>query len=175
MGLARWKRAAVLKVMPEPDLGAWYEATYPRLWSWVRRVVGDPAVASDIAQEAFVRLLQAGRETLPEAERAPYLFTIARNLMHDHWKRPTRGDEALREEDMDNTAAAGTRDDWASIDLERALAALTVKERSIVWLAYAEGWDHRTIGRIVGVGERSVKVLLFRARKNLVRLLGGTS
>jgi RNA polymerase sigma-70 factor (ECF subfamily) len=61
----------------------------------------------------------------------------------------------------------------AAIDLERALAAMTVQERSIVWLAYVEGWDHRTIGRIVGVGQKSVKVLLFRARKNLVRLLGG--
>ena len=161
--------------MSEEDLGAWYEATYPRLWSWLRRVVGDAGLASDIAQEAFVRLLQAKRETLPDAERAPYLFTIARHLTHDHWKRRERGDESLRREDMDLVAAPDVQDVVASIDLERALAGLTVRERSIAWLAYAEGWDHRTIGRIVGVGEKSVKVLLFRARKNLVRLLGGTS
>ncbi len=162
--------------MSEADFGTWYEATYPRLWSWVRRVVADPGVASDIAQEAFVRLLQWERETLPEAERAAYLFTIARNLMHDHWKRGARSEESLSErgEETDNIAAAGLRDVVASIDLDRALAALTAKERSIAWLAYAEGWDHRTIARIVGVGEKSVKVLLFRARKKLVGLLGGT-
>jgi RNA polymerase sigma-70 factor (ECF subfamily) len=161
--------------MPAADLGAWYEATYPRLWSWVRRVGGDPSVASDIAQEAFVRLLQSERASLPEAERAPYLFTIARNLLRDHWKRGARGEQSWRDEDERGLAAAGTHDAADSIDLERALGALTPQERSIVWLAYAEGWDHRTIGRIVGVGEKSVRVLLFRARKRLVRLLGGTS
>ena len=159
--------------MSDEDLGAWYEATYPRLWGWLRRVVGDGNVASDIAQEAFVRLMQARRETLPEAERTPYLFTIARNLTHDHWKRRARGDESLPQEDSSHPSAPDTQDVVAAIDLERALAAMTVQERSIVWLAYVEGWDHRTIGRIVGVGEKSVKVLLFRARKNLVRLLGG--
>ncbi|HET7696551.1 MAG TPA: RNA polymerase sigma factor [Vicinamibacterales bacterium] len=161
--------------MPEADFGAWYEATYPRLWSWVRRVVGDPSVASDIAQEAFVRLLQSGRDSLPEAERAPYVFTIARNLMRDHWKGGARGEESWRDEDVRSLVASGTRDVAVSIDLERALEALTPQQRSIAWLAYAEGWDHRTIGRIVGVGEKSVRVLLFRARRNLVRLLGGTS
>jgi len=159
--------------MPEADFGAWYEATYPRLWSWVRRVVGDPGAASDIAQEAFVRLLQSERDSLPEAERAPYLFTIARNLMRDHWKRSARVEESGSGEDLHSLVASATRDVAVSIDLERALEALTPQERSIVWLAYAEGWDHRTIGRIVGVGEKSVKVLLFRARKNLVQLLGG--
>jgi RNA polymerase sigma-70 factor, ECF subfamily len=161
--------------MPEADLGAWYEATYPRLWSWVRRVVGDPNLASDIAQEAFVRLLQAGRDKLAEEERAPYLFAIARNLMRDHWKRGGSREESWPDEGVGGIAAAGNRDVAVSIDLERALKALTAQQRSIVWLAYAEGWDHRTIGRIVGVGEKSVRVLLFRARKNLVRLLGGTS
>ena len=161
--------------MPEGDLSAWYEATYPRLWSWVRRVVGDPGVASDIAQEAFVRLLQSERDSLPESERAPYLFTIDRNLMRDHWKRAARGEELGLGEDVRSLASSITRDVALSIDLERALDALTPQERSIVWLAYAEGWDHRTIGRIVGVGEKSVRVLLFRARKNLVRLLGGTT
>ncbi|HEX5069356.1 MAG TPA: RNA polymerase sigma factor [Vicinamibacterales bacterium] len=160
--------------MSGPDFGAWYEATYPRLWSWVRRVLGDPNAASDVAQEAFVRLLQSGRQSLPEAERAPYLFTIARNLMRDHWKRRARIDESGGE-DVRSVAATGSGDIVAAIDLERALDGLSAQERSIVWLAYAEGWDHRTIGRVVGVGEKSVKVLLFRARKHLVRLLGGTS
>jgi len=160
--------------MPEADFGAWYEATYPRLWSWVRRVLDDPNAASDVAQEAFVRLLQSGRQSLPESERAPYLFTIARNLMRDHWRRGARVEESGHE-DMDTVAAPRVGDAAGAIDLERALGGLSAQERSIVWLAYAEGWDHRTIGRIVGVGEKSVKVLLFRARKHLVRLLGGTS
>jgi RNA polymerase sigma-70 factor (ECF subfamily) len=161
--------------MSESDFGAWYEATYPRLWSWVRRVVNDPGVASDIAQEAFVRLLKTERDTLPEGERAAYLFTIGRNLMNDYYKRSSRGQNSLSDgsEATDDIAAVGLRDVIASVDLDRALAAVTTKERSAVWLAYVEGWDHRTIARVLGVGEKSLKILLFRARKKLIGLLGG--
>lgn len=161
--------------MSESGFGTWYEATYPRLWSWARRVVSDPAVASDIAQEAFVRLLKTDRHTLPEGERAAYLFTIARNLMNDHFKRALESQQWLSDESdaTGGLAAIGLRDVIASVDLDRALAAVTTKERSAVWLAYVEGWDHRTIARVLGVGEKSVKVLLFRARKKLMGLLGG--
>lgn len=161
--------------MSETGFGNWYEGTYPRLWSWVRRVVSDPGVASDIAQEAFVRLLKNERHTLPEEQRAAYLFTIARNLMNDHCKRSSRGQNSLSDGNVgtDDIAAVGLRDVIASVDLDRALTAVTTKERSAVWLAYVEGWDHRTIARILGVGEKSVKVLLFRARKKLIALLGG--
>lgn len=161
--------------MSAADFGTWYEATYPRLWSWVRRVVSDLDVASDIAQEAFVRLLKTEHHTLPEEQRAAYLFTIARNLMNDHYKRSARARESLSDsdDDTDGIAAVGLRDVPASIDLDRAMAAITTKERSAVWLAYVEGWDHRTIARILGVGEKSVKVLLFRARQKLIEQLGG--
>ena len=152
-------------------MSAWYEATYPRLWSWVRRVVGDPGVASDIAQEAFVRLLQSERDSLPESERAPYLFTIARNLMRDHWKRAARGEELGLGEDVRSLASSITRDVALSIDLERALDALTPQERSIVWLAYAEGFSHREIASVLGMKTASVKLLLFRARRKLAGIL----
>ena len=38
-------------------------------------------------------------------------------------------------------------------------------------LAYVEGFEHREIATAVGVNEKSVRVLLFRARRKLARTL----
>jgi len=44
---------------------------------------------------------------------------------------------------------------------------LKPRERALLWLAYAEGMDHREIGRALGLSRGSIKVLLFRARRRL--------
>lgn len=147
----------------------WYEATYPRLWSWVRRLVPDRESADDVAQEAMLRLIQSGRDRLPESERAAYLFGIAMNVIRDRW-RATSKTEVLSPEAVEATVAP-TADGDSAIDLERALADLPARQRAIAWLAMGEGWDHRHIARAVGVREGSVKVLLFRARKALMARL----
>ena len=57
------------------------------------------------------------------------------------------------------------------LDLTRAMARLKPRDRAMLWLAYAQGASHREIAEVVGVGQASVKPLLFRARKKLAGLL----
>src|SRR5882762_10483101 len=45
------------------------------------------------------------------------------------------------------------------------------QERALLWLAHVEGSSHEEIGEALGVKEKSVKVMLFRARKRLGALL----
>ena len=47
-------------------------------------------------------------------------------------------------------------------DVERRWPRLSARERALVWLAYVEGYAHRDIARVLGVKDRSVRVLLFR-------------
>jgi DNA-directed RNA polymerase specialized sigma24 family protein len=42
-----------------------------------------------------------------------------------------------------------------------------------LWLAYAEGSSHQEIADTLGLKVGSVKLLLFRARRKLVKLMGG--
>jgi RNA polymerase sigma-70 factor (ECF subfamily) len=46
------------------------------------------------------------------------------------------------------------------------------RERSLLWLAYAQGCSHEEIAEVLGVKRASLKALLFRARKRLLGLLG---
>lgn len=49
------------------------------------------------------------------------------------------------------------------------------EERALLWLAYVEGCRHEEIADMLEVKAGSVRVLLFRARRTLTRLLGGVS
>jgi RNA polymerase sigma-70 factor (ECF subfamily) len=56
-------------------------------------------------------------------------------------------------------------------DLGRAMARLRPREREMLWLAYAQGSNHRDIAGTLGVKTESVRLLLFRARRKLADLL----
>jgi RNA polymerase sigma-70 factor (ECF subfamily) len=55
------------------------------------------------------------------------------------------------------------------------MSRLQPRERAMLWLAYAEGASHREIAAVLGLSTASLKPLLFRARRRLAALLGGTS
>jgi RNA polymerase sigma-70 factor (ECF subfamily) len=66
------------------------------------------------------------------------------------------------------SAATGER-----TDLARALATLRPVQRQMVWLAYVQGASHAEIAEALGLKAASIRLLLFRARKQLARFLRG--
>ena len=48
---------------------------------------------------------------------------------------------------------------------------LGAQERAILWLAHVEEMSHKEIGAILGVKEKSVRVMVFRARGKAKELL----
>jgi RNA polymerase sigma-70 factor (ECF subfamily) len=55
--------------------------------------------------------------------------------------------------------------------LGRALAQMRPRDRQILWLAHAEGYTHHEIAQITGLASASIRLLLFRARRKIARLL----
>src|SRR5215469_5348212 len=70
-----------------------FNACYPRLAGWVRRLVDDDETAHEIAAEAFTRLLS--RWSALDNPQS-YLYMIATNLVRDHWRKTERERRALR-------------------------------------------------------------------------------
>jgi RNA polymerase sigma-70 factor (ECF subfamily) len=66
----------------------------------------------------------------------------------------------------------------ARLDLTRALEQLKPRERSMLWLAYAQGCSHEEIAESLGVKRASLKAMLHRARHRLADIMknpGGRS
>lgn len=158
-------------MMDESSFERVYQHTAKALWAYLRRVLGSAADADDVLQEVYCRFLTAAPADMDGGGERAYLFTIASRLVVDHWRRGQRRPVTV---DVDVSQLQGPEVDRASdLDVARALEALEPRERALLWLAYVEGSSHRLISDALGVGEKSVKVLLYRARRKLAAALGG--
>jgi RNA polymerase sigma-70 factor (ECF subfamily) len=159
--------------MDEDAFRALYDRTARALWAYLSRLTGSPDLADDLLQETYYRFLRARVRYDSEAHRRNSLFRIATNLVRDGHRRGLRcrfigiPDETLRA-DVDVAGDAERR-----TDLGRAMAQLRPREREMLWLAYAQGSNHRDIAGTLGIKAESVRLLLFRARRKLARLLRG--
>ncbi|HNG93183.1 MAG TPA: RNA polymerase sigma factor [Acidobacteriota bacterium] len=155
-------------VMDEPAFEVFYRKTAPRLWAYVHRASGSSTVADDVLQEAYFRFLRSPGTAMDEAQMKSYLFKIATNLLNDHWRRQKREHPGLPAHHSEPVAPG---DFSQHDDVTQALNQLNHQERSLLWLAYVEGEEHREIAQTLGLKEKSIRVLLFRARRKLASFL----
>jgi RNA polymerase sigma-70 factor (ECF subfamily) len=160
---------------PAPMDEARFEMLYRRmagsLWSYLFRLTGDAAVADDLLQKSFFRFLRANPVLASEEHTRRWIFRTATNLAFDHFRETkrerTRDEATLRSE-------AGPATEHREVlrhDMMKTFAELKPRERALLWLAHVEEVDHEDISKALGVKPKSVKVLLFRARKRLGELL----
>jgi RNA polymerase sigma-70 factor (ECF subfamily) len=155
--------------MDEPSFHTLYERTAAPLRAYVARVLGGVTYADDIVQDAYMRLLRSPPATHDQRELRALVFRIASNLIADHWRRRRR--ERASTEDRAPAVARPDADAALRMDMERTFGQLKLQQRQLMWMAYVEGADHREIAAALGLRERSVRVLLFRARRRLAQLL----
>lgn len=161
--------------MTEEEFRIFYEQTARPIWLYLARTTGDDRLADDLLQESYYRFLRTRTAFESDDHRRHYLFRIATNLVRDQWRRARTNAVEVGEA----STALEARDDSAEgdralgrIDVTRALEQLKPRERSLLWLAYAQGFSHEEIASQLGLRTGSLKALLFRARRRLVSLLG---
>jgi len=149
-----------------------FDAFYARVakpfWRYIFSMCGDENLADEIFQESFCRFIRKAPSELNEFQKKTYLYRIGSRLLVDHWRQMKK-----MQDERSNLAVepSGINKPLLELDMEKIFPLLKPKERKLLWLAYVEGYEHREIGKILGIGEKSVKVMLFRARKKLAALL----
>jgi RNA polymerase sigma-70 factor (ECF subfamily) len=156
--------------MDSDAFAGFYQRSAPALRAYLARVSGNQALADDLVQESYLRFLCASRPEGGEVNYRRYLYRIATNLLRDHWKRP----RAACMEDVPERLLVAP-DGLSRIDsqamLDPAMARMRPRERQLLWLAHAEGYSHREISEITGLSAAGIRLLLFRARRKIARLL----
>jgi RNA polymerase sigma-70 factor (ECF subfamily) len=159
--------------MDSDAFAGFYERSARSLWAYLARVSGDPALADDLMQESFVRFLCAERAMQMEDGEVAcrrYLFRIATNLLRDYWRRPRASSIGEIPEELFAAKSDGPRADSVAM-LAPAMKQMKPRERQLLWLAHAEGYSHREIAEVTGLASASIRLLLFRARYKMARLL----
>lgn len=141
---------------------------FPRLFRFLDRLCGDPDQASDMAQEAFSRLLRRG--SMPESPRA-WLFTVALNLLRNarvtgarrrRLLSAARSRHVLSDPGPPPDRAVGAERTRSQV--RTALDRIPARDRELLLLR-AEGMGYREIAGTLALNEASVGTLLARAKR----------
>src|SRR5258708_36853833 len=165
-----------------------------KVWTFLRRSVGDPTLGEDLLQEVFLRVIKARAEWKGEAKFTTWVYAIAANLCIDHGRRavhrdarsldaPTRRDEDASETLHDHLASSDrdaeglASDGQVRVRVEEALAALPPEQREVFLLREVMDMPFAEIAVVVGAPEPTVKsrmrYALERLREALEDLRGG--
>jgi RNA polymerase sigma-70 factor (ECF subfamily) len=158
-----------------PGVRAFFDQWYPALVRSLRVRLGDTDLAEDIAQEAFVRLL----DHRPRDPRA-WLFTVAGRLVSDHSRRTAararrlalvaEAEPAVGPPPAEDPSALVVRAE--AVDAVRAaLGRLTERDRTLLLLHHG-GHSYAEVAARIGVVPASVGPLLTRAQRRFARAYG---
>ena len=153
--------------MDESAFDVFYKQTSRALLRYLVAVTRQPDVAEDILQEAYCRLLTAGRPEMDEQQTRSYLFRMATNLVRDRWRR---GKESPLPQNSEEISPMDPEFD-DKLHVRQAFERLKPRERQLLWLAYVEGSSHQEIADCTGLRAGSIRLLLFRARRRLLDFL----
>lgn len=162
------------------------------LYHFVLRHTRSPAVAEDVVQDAFLRVVQNAQDFKHEARFSTWLYTIARNLCIDHMRK-----HALRKHpslDQRGSSAAGDSSDEGptlgeqtadtKTDVEReatgnelkdriakAVDLLPDDQREVFLLREVSNLPFKEIAEVTGVPENTVKSRMRYALERLQEAL----
>jgi RNA polymerase sigma-70 factor (ECF subfamily) len=145
-----------------------FNAHFHRLYRYLDRLSGDPELAADLAQEAFVRLYRRG--SLPDSPPA-WLITVAMNLFRNARSQASRRLRLLTSARGEAVLADPAPSPAEATDIEdsrqRVRAAIDrLPERDgRMLLLRAEGYSYRDIAAALDLNAASVGTLLARAKR----------
>jgi RNA polymerase sigma-70 factor, ECF subfamily len=171
-GAASWRRRPLRNPgwgIVSADWADVYRTTFTHLVRYLYRKVWDAERAQDLAQEAFVRVL----DDQPDNARA-WLFKVASNLARDEVRMVIRRRKHLTLIKAESDDVDPAPDPVEAMDRREkeqaakdALGQLSERDREVL-LLWDAGFDYREIAEQTGLATGAIGTTLSRARKRLV-------
>lgn len=148
-----------------------YERYSREIYLYLLGICGSRAEAEELMQETFLNALESLGEDHTNVRA--WLYTVARNLFYDRARRgrfefsaerpPAEGFAPSAEEELIKRQRAE--------DLAAALARLDERKRDVISLQYLSGLSVCEIAAVMGLSQENVRVLAFRAKRELRSIL----
>ncbi len=153
-----------------------------RAYALCLRMVGNPAEAEDLAQEAFLQLFRKIATFRGESAFSTWLHRLSVNVVLMRLRKKKLAETSLDETTEPDDESAGPRRDIGGPDLrlsgsvdrvniERAIEQLPPGYRSVFVLHDVQGYEHNEIATIMNCSIGNSKSQLHKARMRLRRFL----
>lgn len=157
-----------------------------RLYAFIYRFFGDPAVTEEIFQETFLRVYKYSPKYKPVAKFSTFLYRIATNLSINELKRRKlvpmyylgtlkdrqEGQQTMIEEDVQSQLRSPEDRVYADeleFHLQKALNSLPESMRVTLLLSEVEGKKYDEIAVIMNCSVGTVKSRVNRSRSKLLQ------
>jgi len=182
---AQWGRL-IRSIATHQDRSAFaalFQHFAPRIKTFMQRSGSSEARAEELAQEAMLAVWRKALLFDPaSASAATWVFTIARNLRIDAYRRERRGgvvetSDIAIEFQVDESPQPDARlaSSQTEARVQTALAALSDEQKRVVELSFFEEKAHAEISKILDIPLGTVKSRLRLAMGRLRNLLGELS
>ncbi|MCH8487307.1 MAG: RNA polymerase sigma-70 factor [Candidatus Cyclonatronum sp.] len=161
-----------------------FRAFFKPLVMFSCRYVSDQSTASDIVQDAFVKLWQNRTKLSGVASARAYIYTTARNLSLNHIRDNARMETGNEMSEMQPSEINETSVSWNDAFSEEHsesiyermqllyhwVSQLSDRQREAFELSRFEGLDHHEIAAVMKVSPRTVNNHIVDALRNLQRM-----
>lgn len=170
--MAQEDRYLVARALSAQDTAAFGELVrrhQSQVRNFLRKLTGDPALADDLAQDAFLHAWDKLHTFSGHGSFIGWLMRVAYTTFLQSRRKSKRYAEVLEAagQAADAEGAGYSRDVHEVSDLERLLAVLGEEERAIIVMAYACGLSHREISEATGHPVGTVKSLIHRGKEKI--------
>lgn len=145
-----------------------------RLYRFLLRQLRDGALADDLFQDIWQRVIAAREGWTPDASFASWLYRIAHNRIADHWRAmqhrppaPGNADERTAHIPDPDTPERTLSEFEQRRGVQLALDELPDEQREVILLRLEQELTLEEIGAITGVGRETVKSRLRYAMDKL--------
>ena len=137
------------------------EEQYDKIYRYCYFKLYDKQLAQDITQEAFLRFYRQG-SGFDHGKELPYLYTIAKNLCIDEFRKQTV--DSI--EELENEATSDPSEEWIdALVLRSVVSKLSNDEQELLFLRYANELPITSICKITGLSRFAVYRRLSKSLK----------
>jgi RNA polymerase sigma-70 factor (ECF subfamily) len=159
-----------------------------RVYSFVRRMLGDTHAAEDIVQDTFLKVWKNASSWKPTGSLQAWILRIAGNLALDHLRKHGRTQildmacdvEAETTQNVVDSTCGNEREasdllltQGQAAVLRDAITRLGPRERQAIELTYFAELQGEQCAKLMGVTHANFRQILARARLELRELLAG--
>ena len=154
-----------------------YDRYESKVYSYIYRRTGEPALAEDLTAQVFLKMLEAIRAgNAWHSSFSGWLFRIAHNIVIDYYRRRDRHsqvsiDDAPPLPEPGQNPVSSTQRKLDAEELRSAIYRLTEEQAQVVSLRFLEGYSINEVAEMMDKTEGAIKALQYRAVATLRQML----